>query len=1143
MRVGLNLVLALAYFLGGLAGMMQSFPPSHASPLWPASGIALAGLYIYREKVLPGLFAGGFLIQILAFGDFSNPDKVYDSLLLGASVCFGGILQALFGVRLIDRFVGRCDPLISDQKIMAFLVLGGPVACLASSSIGTSALVLAGLITLDDFVLSWLIWWVGDVIGVVVFAPIMMIFCARPRRLWSSRLRSVGYPMMLTIAAVFLLFHYGRKFELKRVETAFRSEVDMFHEAFLDELNRHLTAVETLKQLFEASEQVTHEEFRKFASFLMKKHPHSQVLAWIPRIQPERRSEFESAGGIPIHDVKPSGAGTPAAVRQEYYPIAFVSPQAGNETMQGVDIGTNAPVLDAIRHAADRNRTVIIDWPFAPADENSTGVLAILSPLYQPRGHDESMMAGRRRLIGLTANVLRLDVEIAETYSEVDHLPLSLKVDDVNKPLFNTIDSAPDHRRNFPRLQSTRKLQLANRKWSIDYAPLPEFYHRQLSWSMWWLLMGGFSFAGVIGFSLLMLTGRTLQTEAIVKHRTRELEIEANERKRIIRQHENQNTILRAVAGQKPLSEILELIVRSVERDSPGSLCSILLLDSSGKHLCHGAAAGLPGVYIAALDGFEIGEGRGSCGHAAATGQLTIVENVFEHPYWRDYTELATIANIVSCWSSPIVSSSGRILGTFAIYTHHAAAPAPSEIHRIEELSQIVSIAIDHKNYEERVTQLAFYDPLTDLPNRRLLLEELEKEFVKAQRHRDFYALLYLDLDNFKTLNDSLGHGIGDELIRQVAKRLKSCIREEDTVARLGGDEFVVLMCSASPLVDTAYNHALNLAERIQRAIGHPYMLQEHEHHVTSSIGISLFPKGQISATEILKQADTAMYSAKTGGRNTIAFYHEEMQKKADRRLEIEKDIRIALTERQFILYYQPQFDLDGRLIGSEALLRWNHPEKGAVSTQEFIAVAEETGLILPLSEWVLQEACRQFGRWPALPHLSLNISPRHFRQPNFVDRFKKIMAGCGAPGHQLILELTESCLIENTEDTIAKMKILQELNIGFAIDDFGTGYSSLSYLKSLPLDQLKIDQSFVRDICVDPNDAVIVETIILMANSLGLEVIAEGVEHERQFQFLKARGCDYFQGYYFGRPMPAEQFEALLRSRALSQSDEAGMG
>jgi diguanylate cyclase (GGDEF)-like protein len=443
----------------------------------------------------------------------------------------------------------------------------------------------------------------------------------------------------------------------------------------------------------------------------------------------------------------------------------------------------------------------------------------------------------------------------------------------------------------------------------------------------------------------------------------------------------------------------------------------------------------------------------------------------------------------------------------------------------IHELAQLASIAIERKISEEKVTHLAFFDALTNLPNRRLFMANLEKALSSDIRHKTNGALLYLDLDHFKTLNDSLGHDIGDELLIQVANRLKQCVRDEDTVARLGGDEFVILLSCREISQDIMVEHALTLAERVQTALQAPYQLKEHIHHITPSIGITLIPNPEITPGELLKQADTAMYHAKNRGRNAISFYNEDMQRRADQRLMLERDLRVALAEQQFSLHYQPQFDLKHQLIGAEALLRWQHPEKGMIPLADFIHVAEETGLILLIGDWVIRQACLQLIKWPGLPRLAVNISPKQFRQPKFAHKIADILSEYGIEKSRLTLEIIEGSLVEDLDDTIEKLQALQNLGIHISIDDFGTGYSSLSYLKMLPLNQLKIDQSFVRDIITDANDAIIVETIIVMAKHFGLSVIAEGVETIQQAQYLRDSNCKGYQGYLFSKPLAADEF------------------
>jgi diguanylate cyclase (GGDEF)-like protein/PAS domain S-box-containing protein len=435
------------------------------------------------------------------------------------------------------------------------------------------------------------------------------------------------------------------------------------------------------------------------------------------------------------------------------------------------------------------------------------------------------------------------------------------------------------------------------------------------------------------------------------------------------------------------------------------------------------------------------------------------------------------------------------------------------------------------KHDEQAILSLAFFDPLTRLPNRRLLLDRLRHAVAATKRDRHGGALLFIDLDNFKTLNDTLGHDKGDQLLQQVARRLEArAPRGSDTVARHGGDEFVIVLEDLSAHQEEAAAQAELVAEKLLEAFNEPFQLDGHLHHSSPSIGVALFDKDMKDIDELLKRADLAMYQAKAAGRNTIRFFDLRMQTVINARVELEADLRRSLQSHGFTLNYQRQTDSSGHTVGAEALLRWQRPSSQQVSPSVFIPLAEETGLILRLGEWVMEAACRQLVSWnrrPETAHLTMaiNVSARQFRQPAFVDQVLRVIERTGADPRRVKLELTESLLVANVENTIDTMHALKEKGIGFALDDFGTGYSSLAYLKRLPLDQLKIDQSFVRDVLTDPNDAAIACTILGLGHTLGLEVIAEGVETADQRNFLAMHGCRAFQGYLFGRPVTAEQF------------------
>jgi diguanylate cyclase (GGDEF)-like protein/PAS domain S-box-containing protein len=465
-----------------------------------------------------------------------------------------------------------------------------------------------------------------------------------------------------------------------------------------------------------------------------------------------------------------------------------------------------------------------------------------------------------------------------------------------------------------------------------------------------------------------------------------------------------------------------------------------------------------------------------------------------------------------------------------------------------DEIIGIVGFNYDiteRKQAEEQIRSLAFYDPLTQLANRRLMFDRLNQALIGSGRRERQGALLLIDLDHFKTLNDTRGHDMGDRLLIEVATRLRGSLRHNDTAARLGGDEFVVILEDLD-LGDEGARQAESLCEQLLQRLNQPYRLPaiangvDYLHHCGASIGITLFTGPSVPVEELLRRCDTALYRVKASGRNAVRFYDPQMQAAMEERTALEADLRAAIEQQQLIVYYQPQTDPTGRIIGVEALLRWQHPLRGMIPPGQFIGLAEETGLILPIGDWVLEAACRQLTAWrqhPATAHLSIavNVSARQFRNQEFTQKVQQLITEYSIAPGQLKIELTETLLLDDTEHTADTMKQLTRLGIGFSLDDFGTGYSSLIYLKKLPLDQLKIDQSFVRDILTDPSDAVIARTILVLGETLGMHVIAEGVETQAQMELLSQYGCKKFQGYYFGRPEPVAQLEQRLHAAQLS--------
>lgn len=450
---------------------------------------------------------------------------------------------------------------------------------------------------------------------------------------------------------------------------------------------------------------------------------------------------------------------------------------------------------------------------------------------------------------------------------------------------------------------------------------------------------------------------------------------------------------------------------------------------------------------------------------------------------------------------------------------------------------QYVAIRADitsRKEAEAEAQRMALHDALTGLPNRRLMNDRLIKTIQSKERYPGFGAVLLMDLDHFKEVNDTLGHALGDELLRKIAQRLTDCVRKVDTVARLGGDEFVIILDKVGFDSASAIANTKQIGEKIRNALAEPYQLGTHQLNVTPSLGVVLFEDFDDDSEELIKQADIALYSAKESGRNQLCFFEAALQEETNQRAMILQDLRKVLERDELVLFYQPVVNTEQDILGFEALVRWFHPVQGVVSPVSFIPLAEQSGLIIPIGVWILETACAQLAQWNMRPErahwtMAVNVSARQFNQPGFAEQVQKVLQRTGARADRLRLELTESMLHDNIESTIVKMETLRQLGIRFSLDDFGTGYSSLSYLKMLPLDQLKIDKSFVDDIFDDPSHAAIARTIMALAKSLDLNVVAEGVETQQQLDWLLANGCKAFQGYFFSHPLPINEVEARL--------------
>ena len=602
------------------------------------------------------------------------------------------------------------------------------------------------------------------------------------------------------------------------------------------------------------------------------------------------------------------------------------------------------------------------------------------------------------------------------------------------------------------------------------------------------------------------------------------------ERKRSESLHLGQAHLLKMIALGAPLVEVFSSLILLIEAHVPDVTGSILMLAPDGRHIVNGAAPNLDPAFCQLIEGAEIGPATGSCGTAMWRGEPVIVSDIATDPLWANFKALVLPYGFRACWSSPIRSYQGKVLGSFALYSRTPGEPSAECTKLVGMATHIAGIAIERKEAEDSIQFMAHHDTLTGLPNRSMLDERVASAIEAADECGGTMTLAFLDLDNFKLVNDSLGHHAGDELLKIVATRMMNCVRASDSIVRLGGDEFVVLISGAMRRGETVEDRL----HAVRNAVAEPVEIEGRAFQVTCSMGVAAYPEHGRNATELLARADAAMYRAKEIGRDAVQVFTAELANRAHEKLVQQEELRRALARSELFLQYQPQMDLaTGRIFAVEALIRWRHPERGLVAPGDFIPLAEETGLIGPIGDWTLREACRQNKAWQdaGLPSIvvSVNVSARQFQEKDWVERVAAALSESGLEARYLELELTESMIMEDVQQAVETMHRLEQLGVHLAIDDFGTGYSSLASLKRFPVGRLKIDRSFVQDLPDDGDDAAIARAVISLAHSLQLRVIAEGVETREQIDFLREAGCDEIQGFYLSRPIDPRALQAIL--------------
>lgn len=1085
------LSIAVAIFVAAKLTQFLTTPPSNASPVWPGAGIALAVTILYGPRALVGVFLGVVAYEYQLFAVTAGELAIGSVLMLACGLGIGACVQALVGTELIRHVIGPLPRLVRDGEILLFQLFGGPIACAVSASIAMSVLWSFGIVTTANLAVSWLTWWVGDVIGVTIFAPLTLVFINHDNPLWRRRKTNVALPMLLLLLPVIALYSYSNVKEEERKQLKFHEQIQTYHSSLIREFETHLEILDSLKNHFDASLSATRDEFRIVTRTAVEKHQGIQAQEWIPRISHKQRTKFERSllGGRPIRQLDSNGILQPADIRSEYYAIQLIEPRDNNDSAFGFDVTSNPIAAEALFRARDTGQAAATA-PLRLVQESADEVgIVLYKPVYRTPSSPMGLEQRRESIIGVVALVFRMRSLIETAVPAISKEGIAVRLLDLTgdatpRVLYSNYDG--EFQNPTYALVERYPFDIAGRHWQLEYVTTPVFVAKNTTWSVSVVLISGLLVTALLGTRRLMLSGRTLYMEEEVKERTAELSSEVIQRRDAERQ--------------------LRLV--------------------------------LEGANLGFWDwNYQTGEQWVNDRWMEILGlQRGDLKN--EVSDWSDRIHPDDKAKVEKIVDQHIRSNESYVAefrmqhrdghwvwiqGSGAVVSHD---PVSNEPQRLCGTHQDIT---ERKQQEEHILRQAHFDSLTGLPNRFLSLDRLSQLINEADRSKDKIAVLFLDLDGFKKINDTMGHAAGDKLLFETASRLQAGVRSSDTVGRLGGDEFIILLGGLSEVTDVQ-----SVAEVLLEKFIHAFKIDSRELVLTASIGISIYPDDGENLTELLSNADSAMYHSKELGRNTYSFFTDEMNQGVSRRLLLEEQLHGALSRGEFSLCYQPKVELvSSKVVGAEALLRWHNPALGEVSPLEFIPIAEQTGLIVPIGRFVLTEAlgmavsCKEkFGN---SFEMAANLSPRQFRDPNFVTSIEEAIRQSGISVAPLELEITEGVLMNGHAYINDALAALSDLGVSIAMDDFGTGYSSLSYLRSYPFDVLKIDREFIHDISDDPADRELVNAIIAMAHGLGLKVVAEGVETEEQLKYLLSQGCDYGQGYYFSKPVLSDEFIAMF--------------
>lgn len=1104
------LALALLYYGAGRLSLLLAIPPGYATALWPASGIALAGLLLFDQRLWPGVLLGSFCVNIPIALDTSSGEPLALLLALTLGIASGAVVQAVVGATLIARHVRIADGLLHSAEVVKLLALGGPLSCLINASVGTTLLWGMGQIPAAEYLFSWTTWWVGDSIGVLLVLPLAFVLVGQPRQLWQPRALPLSASLLLTLTGVVIIFSVASTEERARIALEYERQARTVGASLERRMDAYTQTLRSLQSFFAASTKVTRSEFRRYVEPVLARMPGLQALSWNPYIPASKRIAFERAArqaGIAdftISERDATGALVPAAARPYYVFVYYIEPYFANEEALGFDVSSDATRRAAMERARDLGQ-VVATAPIKLVQEanDQVGILLFL-PVYAVSAMPPSLADRRASLLGYVVGVFRLGDLLAAAVAEsraravevrlyyqslgnMETLVAAYRIDGGGRGTL--LDSSRDDPPMLPLAWSNR-YTMGTRTWRLVVTPNSSYLSRQRSWVAWSVLAIGLAFTSLLGAFLLILTGRAV----LDKQRAQDL-VQVNGA--LQAEVEQRQRTERALYAEKERAE--------VTLHSIGD--AVITTDAEGNVDYLNPMAEM-------LTEWKTKEAHGK--------PLMTVARIIHDDTDKSPIDLVAHCRAEKCILNPegqlvLISRSGR---EYAI--KNSAAPIWDHDGHMLGVVLVFSDVSKTRRMVQEAAYYASHDVLTGLVNRREFDRRLELALASSKRHGTQHALCYLDLDQFKIVNDTVGHRAGDELLKQITTLFTREVRERDTLARLGGDEFALLLNNC-PL-----EKALEIANVLIATV-HGFVFVWNERSFELGVSIGLVPvDGRLrNAEEALARADVACYAAKDAGRNRVYVYRNDGADADPRHREIQRvaDVRSAIEHDHFRLFAQPIVALkthEPACQRYEILLRMLAADATFVAPSEFISAAERYGMMNALDRWVIstvfRDSMRLFPQNPAVL-MTINLSGNSLNDDGLLPFLRQQFAEHDLAPRRVCFEIAEMAALRNLSLATAFIHQVRELGCQFALDDFGAGLYSFSYLKDMPIDFLKLDGSLIANLTTNAKDRVIVAGMINLVDKLDMEIIAEGVETAETLAVLRELGAHYAQGYALGRP------------------------